>query len=87
MDLLISDLSMPGMDGLELIRQARGRRPRLPTVLITDYPFEAAAPGDTGLRSAPFQLMHKPVSGAYLVERVAAMLEAQVGRVGSTTDK
>jgi CheY-like chemotaxis protein len=45
-DLLISDLSMPGMDGLELIRQAQDRRPGLPTVLITGHPLEAATPGD-----------------------------------------
>ncbi|MDO9714562.1 response regulator, partial [Paracraurococcus lichenis] len=37
-DLLVTDLSMPGMDGRELIRAAQARRPGLPAVLLTGYP-------------------------------------------------
>jgi signal transduction histidine kinase/ActR/RegA family two-component response regulator len=74
-DLLVSDLSMPDMDGLELIQMAQERRPGLPAVLITGHPVEAAAPADEGARAAAFQLMHKPVSGPYLVDRIAAMLD------------
>jgi DNA-binding NtrC family response regulator len=36
-DLVISDLVMPEMDGVTLLRQARGLRPHLPFVLITAY--------------------------------------------------
>ena len=36
-DLVISDLVMPGMDGVALLRQARHLLPRLPFVLVTDY--------------------------------------------------
>jgi signal transduction histidine kinase/CheY-like chemotaxis protein len=74
-DLLVSDLSMPGIDGLELIRAAQGRRPGLPAVLITGHPVEAAASAEEGARAAAFQLMHKPVSGPYLADRIAAMLD------------
>jgi len=37
-DCLISDIDMPGMDGLELIRQVRTARPGLPLIIITGYP-------------------------------------------------
>lgn len=37
-DCLISDIDMPGMDGLELLRQVHAARPGLPTILITGYP-------------------------------------------------
>ena len=75
MDLLVSDLSMPDMDGLELIRTAHKRRPGLPAVLITGHPVEAAAPAGEGAQAAAFQLMHKPVSGPDLVDQVAAILD------------
>lgn len=35
--LLISDLKMPGMDGFELIKHAKKRRPDLATVMLTGY--------------------------------------------------
>ena len=36
-DLLITDLKMPGMDGMELMRQARERDPALPVIMITAF--------------------------------------------------
>ena len=42
-DLLITDLKMPGIDGLTLIREARRLAPALPVVVITAYSSEASA--------------------------------------------
>ena len=42
-DLLIADLSMPVMDGLLLIREARRLHPTLPVIIVTGYSSEAAA--------------------------------------------
>ena len=42
-DLLISDLNMPGMDGLTLIREAQRIDPALPAVVITGYSTESSA--------------------------------------------
>jgi len=40
-DVLVSDINMPGMDGYELIRRARASRPeqggRIPSVALTAY--------------------------------------------------
>ncbi|MEA2084733.1 MAG: response regulator [Thermodesulfobacteriota bacterium] len=36
-DLVISDLKMPGMDGLELFDEVREMKPDLPLIIITAY--------------------------------------------------
>jgi excisionase family DNA binding protein len=42
-DLLISDLNMPGMDGLTLIREAQRLVTALPAIVITGYSSESSA--------------------------------------------
>ena len=60
-DLLIADLSMPGMDGLTLIRQVRRIRADLPVIIITGFPSESSAIeavnlGVTGYLRKPFRV-------------------------------
>jgi excisionase family DNA binding protein len=60
-DLLISDLRMPGMDGLTLLREARRLFPALPVVIITAYSTEASAIdainlGVQGYLTKPFRI-------------------------------
>jgi excisionase family DNA binding protein len=42
-DLLVTDLKMPGMDGLSMIRQARQEVTELPVIIITAHSTEASA--------------------------------------------
>ena len=39
-DLLITDINMPRLSGIELTRLVRGRHPALPIVVITGYQHE-----------------------------------------------
>jgi len=60
-DLLITDLKMPGMDGLSVIREARRLRQGLAVVIITGYSTEASAIeainlGVAGYLTKPFRL-------------------------------
>jgi excisionase family DNA binding protein len=60
-DLLITDLKMPGMDGLSVIREARKINPELPIIVITGYSTEASAIeainlGVAGYLTKPFRL-------------------------------
>ena len=41
--VVVTDMLMPGMNGLELVEQVRKRFPRVPTVLITEYGSEDVA--------------------------------------------
>lgn len=42
-DLLITDLKMPGIDGLTVIREGRRYRPDIPVIIITGFSTEASA--------------------------------------------
>jgi CheY-like chemotaxis protein len=58
-DLLMVDLAMPGMNGLEVIAEARRLHPRLPVILATGYAdvdvAQMSAEGCAILRK-PFQI-------------------------------
>jgi CheY-like chemotaxis protein len=35
--VILSDINMPGMDGLTLLREIKARRPDLPVIMVTAY--------------------------------------------------
>jgi excisionase family DNA binding protein len=60
-DLVITDLKMPGVDGITLIRDARRFLPQLPIIIITGYSTEASAIeainlGVNGYLTKPFRV-------------------------------
>ena len=75
-DLVISDFSMPGMDGVALVGEVQRRRPKLPAILLTGFATNAAEIAVSGAVSGTFSLLRKPIAGQQLAERVALMLEA-----------
>ncbi len=68
---LVSDIAMPGMDGLALARQLRGRWPDLPVVLLSGY---AAATIGCDLESEGFTFVAKPYAPAELLAAVGQVL-------------
>jgi CheY-like chemotaxis protein len=60
-DVVVTDLAMPGMDGLELVSQIRARAPGLPVILLTAHGSEqmvriASSRGACGCVSKPFDI-------------------------------
>ncbi|OFW07265.1 MAG: hypothetical protein A3H96_17240 [Acidobacteria bacterium RIFCSPLOWO2_02_FULL_67_36] len=60
-DLLITDLKMPGVDGLAVIREARRLKADIPVIIITGYSTEASAIeavnlGVSGYLTKPFRV-------------------------------
>jgi excisionase family DNA binding protein len=60
-DLLVTDLKMPGVDGLSVIREAKRYRSDMPVIIITGYSTEANAIeavnlGVTGYLTKPFRV-------------------------------
>ena len=35
--MILSDINMPGVDGLALLREIKERRPELPVIMVTAY--------------------------------------------------
>ena len=72
-DLLVTDLKMPGADGLEVLRRARKTSPELPVILITAHatvPTAVAA-----LREGAFDYVQKPFDNEELRALVKRALE------------
>jgi CheY-like chemotaxis protein len=66
--LILSDINMPGMTGLEMLPKVKAERPNVPVIMITAYGDEttrkrAAELGAAGLLSKPidFSLLRKEI--------------------------
>jgi response regulator RpfG family c-di-GMP phosphodiesterase len=57
-DLIVSDIKMPGLSGLDLLRAVKGRQPDTPVVLITGAPSVNSAV--FGLRHGAYDYLPKP---------------------------
>jgi CheY-like chemotaxis protein len=71
-DLLLTDIRMPGLDGLELARLVRRRFPELGVLLVTAYMQDAL--GATDLGSAGVDVLSKPFNLSELIDRVETCL-------------
>jgi DNA-binding response OmpR family regulator len=79
-DLILLDLVLPGADGLDILRQVRARRDRVPVIILT-------ARGDeddrvAGLRLGADDYVVKPFSVRELMARVEAVLRRSPERPG-----
>jgi CheY-like chemotaxis protein len=68
-DLILLDLAMPGMSGLEVARQAQVKYPAIPILFVTGY-VDKSALGDVG----DDRIVKKPFVGGELAEKVSAAL-------------
>src|SRR5579884_3909926 len=64
-DAIVSDIKMPGMDGLALLAQIKARRPETPTLLITGHGEHNLA--IEALRGGAYDFIQKPIDRDYFV--------------------
>ena len=77
-DVVLSDVRMPGMDGYELLRRVREQRPDLPFLLVTAYgDVEDAV---AALQQGADDYLTKPVKVQELRQRVQLHLDRRVLR-------
>lgn len=72
-DLLLTDVIMPGLNGRELGRRAQALRPGLPVVYMTGYSRNAVV--HQGRLDEGVDLLQKPISQAQLSGRVREILD------------
>ena len=79
-DLVLSDIQMPGINGLELVRQIREIAPDLPCIVITGY--GSAEQSVEALRAGAFWYLEKPFDQGHLdVVRRLVEQAIEVGRL------
>jgi DNA-binding response OmpR family regulator len=71
-DLVVSDIMMPGMDGYELTRALREIRPSLPVLMVTAR--ESFEDKQKGFEAGTDDYMVKPVDVNEMILRVGALL-------------
>ena len=82
LDLLITDVGLPGLSGLQLAEAARASRPNLPILLITGYvgkSLETSRPAG----AAEMGVLRKP----FTLDELAARVQALLNRPHSRADR
>ena len=73
-DLLLTDIVMPGIDGIEVARQAASRQPALRIMFITGFAAVALAAANQAPTGA--KVLSKPVHLREIVSEVERMIAA-----------
>ena len=71
--LILSDINMPGMSGLEMLPIVRAARPDVPVIMITAY--GDAETKRKALENGATDLLTKPIDFAALRQEIDARLE------------
>ena len=95
-DLIITDLSMPGRSGLEALRDIKQYKPKIPVLVLSNYPedqyalrvLKAGAAGYLTKDTAPIELI-KAVQRVLLGRKyvTSSMAEKLATEIGTNKDK
>ncbi len=82
-DIVVTDIRIDEVDGIEILKAVKARRPETPTILITGYATvevarEALARGAFDFLAKPF----RPKDLLRVVDRAAAQIEERGGKGG-----
>jgi len=91
LDLVLTDMKMPVMDGIELLKQIKGKNPHLPVVMMTAYgtverAVEAMQLGAFNFIQKPFQnealkqMVHNAISTYVVLKENQRLLQDLEGR-------
>ena len=83
MDVLVTDMMMPGISGREVIEVFRQRWPQTPILVVTGY--AAVGTDEQPFGGAVHQIVEKPFTAAVLTRAVASAM-ASGGQVPARRD-
>lgn len=79
-DVMILDLKMPGMDGIETLKQVKRRRPFLEVIILTGH--GSVDSGLEGMQQGAFDYAMKPIVLEDLIERISQAYERKLMHEG-----
>ncbi len=84
-DAIVSDIKMPGMDGIALLSKIQELRPDTPTLLITGHGEHDLAV--RALRAGAYDFIQKPIDRDYLVSALQRAIQTHQfgGRYASSS--
>lgn len=84
-DVLVTDIELPGMSGLDLVAQVRELRPTMPVIVMTAHASVDYAV--TALRNQADEFLTKPVTAAALLGHVSRLAAAGRAAAASAPDR
>jgi two-component system, LuxR family, response regulator FixJ len=82
---VVSDIRMPGLNGIDLVRQLRGRGTQCPVILITGHGDVALAV--EAMKAGAADFIEKPFDDSALLEAIRTALQTHSVVRGSNTAK
>ena len=74
-DIVISDVVMPGMDGIQLLKEAKAVKADIPFLMISGYPSCSTAVDIMNCGASDY--LPKPFTPSELARRVSCMLRSK----------
>ena len=81
-DLVLMDVRMPGIDGLEAVRQLRGQNCSVPIIMMSGYCVEQRL--EQALAEDVIAFMQKPLDIAEVISLMRSVAGRDNGSVGSS---
>ena len=81
-DVIITDLRMPEMDGMELLRNVKTRKPSIPVIMITAYASDLTA--IEAVKLGVFDYLAKPFKVKELIASIERALAADKDKTRAT---
>jgi DNA-binding NtrC family response regulator len=75
-DVIILDVKMPGMDGIETLREIKKKKPLVEVIMLTGH--ASVESGIQGMQLGAFDYVMKPVALDELLEKVRQAYERKV---------
>ncbi|MEW6333400.1 MAG: sigma-54 dependent transcriptional regulator [Thermodesulfobacteriota bacterium] len=72
-DVVITDLKMPGMDGIEVLKTIKILQPEVPVMIITGYSTIDTAV--EAMKSGAFDYITKPFTSEFIIDKVRKAIE------------
>ncbi len=77
-DVIILDVKMPGMDGIEALRQIKLRKPEVEVIMLTGH--ASVESGIQGMQLGAFDYVMKPVALEDLLDKIRQAYDRKVSQ-------